>query len=140
MKERSQLSLRHAFMMLPLLLSGNLQAKVKLPSVFGDNMVFQQKTEAAVWGTTDPGKTVELIPGWDKKIYKGKADDKGNWKITMPTPSYGGPYTLKISDGELLTLNNVLIGEVWVCSGQSNMEMPLGGWGRINNYQQEIDA
>lgn len=140
MKERSQLSLRHAFMMLPLLLSGNIQAKVKLPSVFGDNMVFQQKTEAAVWGKADPGKTVVLVPGWDKKKYTVKADEKGNWKITMPTPGYGGPYAVTISDGELLTLNNVLIGEVWVCSGQSNMEMPLAGWGRINNYQQEIDA
>ncbi|WP_407430319.1 sialate O-acetylesterase [Arcticibacter sp.] len=140
MNERSQLSLRHAFIMLPLLLSANLQAKVKLPSVFGDNMVFQQKTEAAVWGKTDPGKTVELVPGWNKKTYTGKADEKGNWKITMPTPSHGGPYTLQISDGEPLTLNNVLVGEVWVCSGQSNMEMPLAGWGRINNYQQEIDA
>lgn len=140
MKERSQLSLRHAFMLLPLLFSGNLQAKVKLPSVFGDNMVFQQKTEAAVWGKADPGKTVELVPGWNNKTYKGKADDKGNWKITMPTPSFGGPYTVTISDGEVLTLNNVLVGEVWVCSGQSNMEMPIAGWGRIHNYQQEIDA
>lgn len=140
MKERSQLSLRHALMMLPLLLSGNIQAKVKLPSVFGDNMVFQQKTEAAVWGKAEPGKTVELIPGWNKRTYRGKADDKGNWKIMMPTPAFGGPYAITISDGEPLTLNNVLIGEVWVCSGQSNMEMPLAGWGRINNYQQEIDA
>lgn len=140
MKVRTELSLRHAFIMLPLLLSTNLQAKVKLPSVFGDNMVFQQKTEAAVWGKTDPGKTVELVPGWNKKTYTSKADAKGNWKIMMPTPSYGGPYTLKISDGEQLILNNVLIGEVWVCSGQSNMEMPLAGWGRVNNYQQEIAA
>ena len=140
MKGRTQLSLRNALLIWPLLLSGSLEAKVTLPAVFGDNMVFQQKTNAAVWGKADPGKTVKLVPGWDKKTYTAKADEKGNWKVTMPTPGYGGPYAITISDGEPLTLNNVLVGEVWVCSGQSNMEMPLAGWGKVNNYQQEIEA
>lgn len=140
MKERSQLSIRHALLMLPLLLSSNLEAKVTLPSVFGDNMVFQQKTNAAVWGKADPGKTVKLVPGWNKKTYSATADAQGNWKISMPTPGFGGPYAITISDGEALILNNVLVGEVWVCSGQSNMEMPLAGWGKVNNYKQEIEA
>ncbi|MXV51177.1 9-O-acetylesterase [Pedobacter sp. HMF7647] len=114
------------------------EAKVKLPSVFSDNMVFQQKTQAAIWGKDDPGKTITIIPSWDKKKYTVKTDASGNFKQKIQTPSYGGPYTISINDGEDLTLKNVLIGEVWVCSGQSNMEMPLAGWGKVNNYEDEI--
>ncbi|TCC88256.1 9-O-acetylesterase [Pedobacter frigiditerrae] len=116
------------------------QAKVKLPSVFSDNMVFQQKTKAAVWGKADPGKTITISTTWSRARYTSKADGLGNWKIMVATPSYGGPYAMTISDGDPLILMNVLIGEVWICSGQSNMEMPLAGWGKINNYEQEVAA
>ncbi|MGM9478394.1 sialate O-acetylesterase [Pedobacter sp. GSP4] len=115
-----------------------LQAKVILPSVFSDNMVLQQKTNAAIWGKTDPGKAVKITVSWNKINYGAIADASGNWKIKVATPSFGGPYTVTISDGETLVLNNVLIGDVWVCSGQSNMEMPLAGWGKILNYEKEI--
>ncbi|WP_276090241.1 sialate O-acetylesterase [Pedobacter sp. JY14-1] len=120
------------------LASGTLQAKVTLPSLFSDNMVFQQKTKVPVWGRTDAGKTVSITTSWNNKPVKGQADAAGNFKIFVNTPSYGGPYTVSISDGEELTLKNILVGDVWVCSGQSNMEMPLAGWGKINNYEQEI--
>ncbi|HEY4151069.1 MAG TPA: sialate O-acetylesterase, partial [Chitinophagaceae bacterium] len=116
------------------------RAKVVLPSVFSDNMVLQQKTNAAVWGKATPGKTVTVLPSWNGKTYTVPVDVSGNWNIKLPTPSYGGPYTIRISDGEPLVLKNVLIGEVWICSGQSNMEMPLAGWGKINNYEKEIAA
>jgi sialate O-acetylesterase len=115
-----------------------VQAKVVLPSVFSDNMVFQQKTKAAVWGKTDANKTVKVTGSWDNKTVTGKADASGNFKILIPTPSFGGPFTVTVSDGEDLTLKNVLIGDVWVCSGQSNMEQPMAGWGKILNYEQEI--
>jgi len=118
--------------------AGALQAKVTLPSVFSDNMVFQQKTKAPVWGKADAGKTVTVTASWNNKAVTGKADASGNFKIFVATPSYGGPYTVTVSDGEEVKLNNVLVGDVWVCSGQSNMEMPLAGWGKINNYEQEI--
>ena len=114
------------------------EAKVVLPSVFSDNMVFQQKTNAAIWGKADAGKTITIKTSWNGKTYTGKTDANGNFKVTLATPSYGGPYNVTISDGEAMTLNNVLIGDVWVCSGQSNMEMPLEGWGKIVNYEQEI--
>ena len=114
------------------------EAKVKLPSVFGDNMVLQQQTNAAFWGIADAGKPVTISTSWNKKIYTGKTAADGKWKIIVSTPSYGGPYTINISDGETTTLNNVLIGEVWLCSGQSNMEMPLAGWGQIKDFQKEI--
>lgn len=115
-----------------------LQAKILLPSVFSDNMVLQQKTNAAIWGKATAGKAVKINVSWNKINYGAIADVNGNWKIKVATPGYGGPYTITISDGELLVLNNVLIGDVWICSGQSNMEMPLAGWGKISNYEKEI--
>lgn len=115
-----------------------VQAKIILPSVFSDNMVLQQKTNAAIWGKTDASKAVKITVSWNKVNYGAIADANGNWKIKVATPGYGGPYTITISDGETLVLNNVLIGDVWICSGQSNMEMPLAGWGKILNYEKEI--
>ncbi|CAH0124399.1 hypothetical protein SRABI27_03860 [Pedobacter sp. Bi27] len=114
------------------------QSKILLPSVFSDNMVLQQKTNAAIWGKATAGKAVKITVSWNKINYGAIADASGNWKIKVATPGYGGPYSITISDGELLVLNNVLIGDVWICSGQSNMEMPLAGWGKILNYEKEI--
>lgn len=115
-------------------------ADIVLPSVFSDNMVLQQKTNAAIWGKADPDQAVQVSATWSKKIYEAKADHKGNWKLRVLTPSYGGPYIITVSGGNKIILKNVMIGEVWICSGQSNMEMPLGGWGNIKNYKQEIAA
>lgn len=103
-------------------------AAVKLPAVFGSNMVLQQQTDAPVWGTAEPGKTVKIITSWNNQRYSAKTGDDGNWKTSVATPEAGGPYKISISDGEEITLENVLIGEVWVCSGQSNMQMPMKGY------------
>jgi sialate O-acetylesterase len=108
--------------------SGPLLGEVKLPSIFGDNMVLQQKTEAAIWGTAASNSTVKIITSWNTKMYTVKAGMDGKWKVKVATPSAGGPYEISISDGKTLKLKNVLIGEVWVCSGQSNMEMPVKGY------------
>ncbi|HTN20244.1 MAG TPA: sialate O-acetylesterase [Pelobium sp.] len=120
------------------LVSSSSFAKIKLSSVFADNMVLQQKTDATIWGEAAPGAKVFISTTWSNKQYQINANNKGEWEIKVATPSYGGPYNITISDGETLTLKNVLIGEVWVCSGQSNMEMPLAGWGQIMNYKAEI--
>lgn len=114
------------------------EAKVTLPSFFTDNMVLQQKSAVPFWGSSAANAQVKVTSSWDRKSYTVKADVKGNWSVTLKTPIYGGPYSITINDGDNLTLNNILIGEVWLCSGQSNMEMPLDGWGKINNYEQEI--
>ncbi len=103
-------------------------AEVKLPAIFGDNMVLQQQTDAAIWGKATSGATVSVKTSWNGKAYSTRADKNGSWKIKVPTPSAGGPFTVTISDGRALTLKNVMIGEVWVCSGQSNMEMPMKGY------------
>ena len=120
------------------LLSGTASAKIVLPPMFSDNMVLQQQTVAPVWGEAKPEKKVKLTSSWDNRQYITKADKNGKWRIDIQTPAAGGPYRLTISDGEKLVLNNVMVGEVWLCSGQSNMEMPFIGWGKPDNYEQEI--
>jgi sialate O-acetylesterase len=106
----------------------SLKAEVKLPAIFGDHMVLQQQTDAAIWGKATPGKSVKVVTSWNKKSYSANSDKEGNWKTKVSTPSAGGPYSITISDGKTLTLNNVLIGEVWICSGQSNMQMTMQGY------------
>lgn len=116
------------------------EAKVELPAVFSDNMVLQQKSKVKIWGTSSNQEVVTVSPSWSKKKYVAPVDDDGHWSAYVSTPSFGGPYNIQIDDGHQLVLKNILIGEVWVCSGQSNMEMPLAGWGNINNFKEEISA
>jgi len=103
-------------------------AEIKLPSVFCDNMVLQQQTQAAIWGKASKNATVNVSTSWNGKSYSAKASADGSWKVKVTTPKAGGPYEITVSDGKVLKLKNVLIGEVWVCSGQSNMEMPIKGF------------
>ena len=118
--------------------TGVLQAKVVLPSVFTDNMVLQQKTDITFYGDATKNKQLTVKTGWNGKEYHTEADGQGKWSLKIPTPSAGGPYEITFSDGKKLQLKNVMIGEVWFCSGQSNMEMPVAGWGKVMNYEQEI--
>jgi sialate O-acetylesterase len=103
-------------------------ATITLPSFFSDNMVLQQKTEAAIWGWATPGSNVSVTTSWNKKKYTVASDQSGKWKLKVSTPEAGGPYQLTISDGKPLVLQNILIGEVWLCTGQSNMEMGMKGF------------
>lgn len=116
------------FIIIFLISSGNLFSQPKLPSIFGDNMVLQQQTDVAIWGTATNNSTVRVTTSWNKKSYTAKAGSDGKWKLKVSTPSAGGPYEVSVSEGKTVTLKNVLIGEVWVCSGQSNMEMPVKGY------------
>lgn len=106
----------------------SLQAQVKPASIFTDNMVLQQQSEAPIWGWDKAGSTVTVNTSWNKKSYKAKVNANGKWLVKVSTPVYGGPYTVTISDGNTIKLNNVLIGEVWLCTGQSNMEIPMKGY------------
>ena len=109
-----------------LLVCGNLFAKVTLPPVIGDNMVLQQQTSAALFGKADPGKKVTVKTSWNGKTVSTVADSQtGKWLLRVQTPAAGGPYEITISDGDKTVLHDVLIGEVWLASGQSNMEMPM---------------
>ncbi|GAA4311356.1 sialate O-acetylesterase [Compostibacter hankyongensis] len=103
-------------------------ATVRLPAVIGDNMVLQQQSNVPLWGTARTGATVSITTSWDHHRYTVRADAGGKWKTEIATPAAGGPYEIVFSDGEPLRVSNVLIGEVWVCSGQSNMEISLKGY------------
>jgi len=116
----------------------NVNAKIKLPGIFTNNMVLQQQSEVPIWGDASPKKIVKITTSWNNKVYKTVSDAYGKWTAIINTPIFGGPFSIEINDETKLKLNNVMIGEVWVCSGQSNMEMPLAGWGKILNYETEI--
>jgi len=119
---------RPLLILLLLLTAPAVWAKVKMPALFANNAILQQKSEVAMWGWADAKATVEVTPSWNNKTYTAKADKDGKWKLQLETPEAGGPFEIKISDGTELVLENILIGEVWLCTGQSNMEMPMKGF------------
>jgi len=122
------------------LLSLNAQAKVRLPHVLGDNMILQQNSDARLWGWTTPEKTVKVTTSWNATA-TAKADKQGKFllKVKTPAASYT-PLSITFDDGEKLTVSNVLSGEVWVCAGQSNMEMPVKGFGQcpVQGFTDEV--
>lgn len=107
-------------------------AEIRMPAVMSDNMVLQQQTEARIWGKAAAGKPVKITTSWDNRSYTATADGEGRWTVNVATPSATAePQSIRISDPDSsLDINNVLIGEVWYCSGQSNMEMPVRGFDR----------
>jgi len=118
-----------------------VQARISLPKFFSDNMVLQQQSECNIWGKGDKGRTVVVITSWDKKSYSAPVDQNGDFAVKVSTPKAGGPYSITFASGPTnhsssptsglgyeLVLSNVLIGEVWICSGQSNMEMQMKGF------------
>ncbi len=129
------------FLLLSTLLLLTAQAKepLKLAGIFNNNMVLQQNSEASMWGKANPGEKVRLTPSWRKKTITATADASGKWLTKLPTPKAGGPYTLTVaSDDKTLTLKNVLIGEVWICSGQSNMQWKMRGFGTAH-WKEELE-
>ena len=109
---------------------------VSLPEIFSDNMVLQQKSEITFWGWAKPGEKIIINAGWLHNELDTIVGNQGKWSIILKTPAAGGPYNIHIKGYNELTLKNVLIGEVWLCSGQSNMEWSarMG----INNGEEEI--
>ena len=103
---------------------------LQLAHVFSDHAVLQRETAAPFWGWGEPGKTVTVTASWTQEAVKAKVAADGSWRVTLPTGAAGGPYTLTVKSGkESLTVSDVMLGEVLVCSGQSNMEMPMRGFG-----------
>ena len=105
-----------------------LNAKVELPSILADNMVLQQQSKVKLWGKSNKKGEITIVTSWNSKVYKSKISNNGNWEILVETDVAGGPYTIKIDDGDVCELSNIYLGEVWLCSGQSNMEMPVKGF------------
>jgi len=119
----------------------NAKSELKVSKLFSDCMVLQQKQKADFWGKAAPGQKITVSASWRQKAVTN-SDAKGNWRIELATPKAGGPYEIKIetTDSTIL-IKEVLIGEVWLASGQSNMDIPVKGWlpnDTILNSKQEI--
>ena len=119
---------RPIFLLLALGLSLSGNGRVRLPSLVGSGMVLQRNSDVRIWGRAEPGRKVTVTPSWGAEPAAVRADGSGRWSVRIETPDAGGPHTLTIDDGDPLVLDDILIGEVWLCSGQSNMEMPLRGF------------
>ncbi|MDP9230327.1 MAG: sialate O-acetylesterase, partial [Bacteroidota bacterium] len=112
-----------------------LFADVRLPAIISSHMVLQQNSQVKFWGWCEPGENVKLKTDWDTTTFVAKGSSSATWKIQLKTPQAGGPYKIFISGHNSIVLEDVMLGEVWVCSGQSNMEMNVN-WGLP--YQDEV--
>ena len=115
-------------MLLVICVTMSALAKVRLPQFFSDNMVLQQQSECNIWGWVEPGTWVSITTSWDKKCHNVQANKDGRFGIKVKTPEAGGPYFIGFKDIDYVQISNVMIGEVWICSGQSNMEMQMKGY------------
>ncbi len=120
-----------------------LGAQLKLPSILSDNMCLQKESQVKIWGWDTPGQVIEVQASWSRGRARTTAGPGGNWEVTMTTPGNKGPYRIVIRGSETKEIKNVLLGEVWLCSGQSNMAKPLGWTGRqkpVVNFREEALA
>lgn len=128
-----------AFLILQLSLAVS-QAEVRLASLFVDHMVLQQQVKVPVWGTANPGEKVSVKFG--KQSVSAIANDKGEWKISLSKLTYGGPFALQVTGTNTIHVNDVYVGEVWLCSGQSNMDMTVAKedryWCGVINEAEEV--
>ena len=116
-------------------IASGLSAQVKLPLLFSNNMVLQQGIEIPVWGWASPGEKITVTI--DKTVASAKTTKDGKWSLKFPAMEYGGPHKMTVTGKNTVTFENVMIGEVWVCSGQSNMEFHLI---TAKNGEEEIAA
>lgn len=125
-----------------LLVTHSASADVRLPKVIGSHMVLQQKSNVNIWGWADPEETVKIEADWLKEPVSCQADEKGNWHATLKTEGPGKSHSLTITGKNQIQLKDILFGEVWIASGQSNMEMPLmkvsGAYTGIKDSEEEI--
>ena len=120
-----------------LCLTTSCLADVRLPKTIGSQMVLQQMDEAIIWGWADPNEKIEIRADWNKDRESVVADANGRWAVKLPTGPAGGPYSIRIQGQNQIYLRDILLGEVWIASGQSNMEMPFI---RLSNAYTGIHA
>ncbi|PQV49016.1 sialate O-acetylesterase [Jejuia pallidilutea] len=121
------------FVTLVFVLPQLLQANVKLNALFSDNMVVQRNTEIPIWGWADVNENIYVEASWGEKAHVVTAAD-GTWKVKLKTPQAGGPHKIVVSGNNTITINNVLSGEVWLCTGQSNMDFAMSKF--VNNSRE----
>jgi sialate O-acetylesterase len=107
-------------------------AEVRLPSILGSHMVLQQKSEVNLWGWCNPSEKIQVKCSWDTTSYSTKGTSGAKWSLKIKTPVAGGPYTITIN--QVMVLEDVMVGEVWLCGGQSNME-----WSGVQKLKQSLE-
>lgn len=118
-----------------------LNAQLQLPSILSDNMVLQQNSTVNLWGKATPGSSIRITPNWDKKTYVTKVQADSVWEVKINTIGAGGPYNILIvNNKDKKVLRDIFLGEVWLCSGQSNMEMTMKGFNSqpVNGAREAI--
>jgi len=118
-----------------LVFTGVASANVRLPAVISDNMVLQRGVTVPIWGWAEPGEQILVSVSWHTMAWAVTADEHGKWMFKMNSPRVGGPYEMTIKGKNKITIKNILVGEVWVASGQSNMQWPVK---QTANAEQEI--
>ncbi len=119
-----------------LLIVQTICAEVRLPAIIGNHMVLQQRSETKIWGWCDPNEKITVKTSWDTTNFKTTGGSNAKFSLAIRTPAAGGPFTITISGNNNITLDDVLVGEVWLCSGQSNMSMNFNAL----NYPEEVAA
>lgn len=127
-----------AFLFAGILFTAAALANITLPKIFGDNMVLQRNKPISIWGWAAPNEKISVQ--FNRQTKATVANKAGKWQLFLAAENVGGPFQLTVKGSNEVIIKNILVGEVWVCSGQSNMEMPIAGWGKINNYENEISA
>jgi sialate O-acetylesterase len=119
------------------LLSQAGSAEIRLPAIIGDNMVLQAEGRSCLWGWADPNEEIDVTVSWRQVDWTIQADERGQWIFQMTAPPAGGPYEITFKGKNSVTIKNILAGEVWICSGQSNMQWSVKQSARA---EQEIAA
>jgi sialate O-acetylesterase len=128
---------KYITLILLIVLASSISAQIKLPKLLSDNMVLQRHKPIRIWGWASANEKVTVA--FNHQTKSTSADTSGKWQVMLKPENAGGPFQVLVKGkNEIIIIKNVLVGEVWVCSGQSNMEMPIADWGKINNYEQEI--
>jgi len=117
------LLIRFSIFSLLFLIVATASAAIKLPAIFSDGIVLQRDTKLNITGWASPGEKVTLV--FKGKTFKTKANSEGNWTIELPPQNAGGPYEMTFIGKNKITVTNILFGDVWLCSGQSNMVLPM---------------
>ena len=125
------------FAMIFLLLCLQLPAQIRLPAIVSSGMVLQQNDSASLWGWGNPSEKILVTTSWNNQTDTAVVNNRANWKIKIKTPAAGGPYTINLKGNiNSIELTDIMIGEVWVCSGQSNMERSY--WNGLADIKNEL--
>lgn len=112
-----------------IVITSSISAQLKIHTLIGNNMVLQRNSEVNIWGVAAPNEKIKVHASWNNLTVNTTANSNGEWILKLKTGNAGGPYSIRVNaKSEKVILNNILLGEVWLCSGQSNMEMPVEGF------------